>query len=94
MEGGATLHGHGNAMDRPNRDSVFHVFRRTRPVEPDWRAPTFGLMAMVTAVAVLLSIRHDSMFVALLGLVGGFATPALLSTVKTGRSGCSAICCC
>jgi uncharacterized membrane protein len=42
--------------------------------------PTFGLMAMVTALAVLLAIRHDSMFIALLGLVGGFATPALLST--------------
>ena len=40
----------------------------------------FGLMVLVTAVAVLLSIRRDSMFIALLGLVGGFATPALLST--------------
>lgn len=42
--------------------------------------PTFGLMALVTAVAVLLSVRRDSVFIALLGLVGGFATPALLST--------------
>ncbi|MFN7987831.1 MAG: DUF2339 domain-containing protein [Thermoanaerobaculia bacterium] len=42
--------------------------------------PTFGLMVLVTAVAVLLSIRRDSIFIALLGLVGGFATPALLST--------------
>ena len=42
--------------------------------------PTFGLMALVTAAAVLLSIRRDSIFIALLGLVGGFATPALLST--------------
>jgi hypothetical protein len=40
----------------------------------------FGLMALVTAVAVLLSIRRDSVFIALLGLVGGFATPMLLST--------------
>lgn len=40
----------------------------------------FGLMILVTAVAVLLSIRRDSIFIALLGLVGGFATPALLST--------------
>ena len=40
----------------------------------------FGLMALVTAVAVLLSIRRDSVFIALLGLVGGFATPALLAT--------------
>ncbi len=41
---------------------------------------TFGLMVLVTAVAVLLAIRHDSVFVALLGLVGGFSTPILLST--------------
>jgi hypothetical protein len=40
----------------------------------------FAMMVLVTAVAVLLSIRRDSLFIALLGLVGGFATPALLST--------------
>ena len=40
----------------------------------------FVLMALVTAVAVALSIRRDSVFIALLGLLGGFATPALLST--------------
>jgi hypothetical protein len=43
-------------------------------------APTFALLVMVTAVAVGLSIRHDSLFIALLGLLGGFATPALLSS--------------
>src|SRR6185503_1664028 len=31
-------------------------------------------------VAVLLSIRRDSMFIALLGLLGAFATPVLLSS--------------
>jgi uncharacterized membrane protein len=40
----------------------------------------FVFMVLVTAVAVLLSIRRDSIFIALLGLLGGFATPALLST--------------
>ena len=40
----------------------------------------FGLLVIVTAVAVLLSIRRESMFIAVLGLLGGFATPALLST--------------
>ncbi len=43
-------------------------------------APTFALMVLVTVVAVVLAIRHDSLFIALLGLIGGFATPALLST--------------
>jgi uncharacterized membrane protein len=41
---------------------------------------TFGLLALVTVVAVLLSIRRDSLFIAVLGLLGGFATPILLST--------------
>ncbi|PYR16103.1 MAG: hypothetical protein DMF98_28405 [Acidobacteria bacterium] len=41
---------------------------------------TFMLLAVVTALAVLLSIRRGSMFIAVLGLLGGFATPALLST--------------
>jgi hypothetical protein len=40
----------------------------------------FALMILVTAVAVWLSIRRESVFIALLGLVGGFATPAMLST--------------
>ena len=40
----------------------------------------FVLLAVVTALAVLLSIRRESLFIAVLGLLGGFATPALLST--------------
>jgi hypothetical protein len=40
----------------------------------------FGLLALVTATAVMLSIRRESLFIAVLGLLGGFATPALLST--------------
>ncbi|HEX7150492.1 MAG TPA: DUF2339 domain-containing protein [Thermoanaerobaculia bacterium] len=40
----------------------------------------FLLMLLVTAVAVALSIRRDSVFIALLGLMGGFATPAMLAT--------------
>ncbi len=43
-------------------------------------AVTFVLLVCVTALAVSLSIRRDSLFIALLGLLGGFATPALLST--------------
>jgi uncharacterized membrane protein len=40
----------------------------------------FVLLAVVTATAVLLSIRRESLFIAVLGLLGGFATPVLLST--------------
>ncbi len=39
----------------------------------------FVLLAIVTAVAVVLSIRRESLFIAVLGLLGGFAAPALLS---------------
>lgn len=40
----------------------------------------FGLLALVTLTAVLLSIRRESLFIAVLGLLGGFSTPILLST--------------
>ncbi len=40
----------------------------------------FGLMVLVTAVCCLLAVRHASLLVAVLGLVGGFATPLLLSS--------------
>lgn len=40
----------------------------------------FGLLVLVTGAAVLLSIRRNSMFIALLGLLGGFSTPVLLSS--------------
>lgn len=40
----------------------------------------FVLMIGITAAAVFLSIRRDSAFIALLGLIGGFSTPALLSS--------------
>lgn len=40
----------------------------------------FLLMAVITATAVLLSVRQNALPVAILGLVGGFMTPLLLST--------------
>ncbi|HYV32232.1 MAG TPA: DUF2339 domain-containing protein, partial [Candidatus Binatia bacterium] len=42
--------------------------------------PTFVLMTLVTAAAFLLSIRLEAQVVALLGMLGGFLTPVLLST--------------
>ncbi|HOC18186.1 MAG TPA: DUF2339 domain-containing protein, partial [Vicinamibacterales bacterium] len=42
--------------------------------------PAFASLVAVAAVAVWLSLRHDSLFIALLGLLGGFAAPALLSS--------------
>lgn len=40
----------------------------------------FPLMALVTTTAVLLSVRLNALPVAILGLIGGFLTPLLLST--------------
>ena len=51
-------------------NGVYHLLPMT---------PTFALMAMVTVVACLLAIRYDAMFIAILGLLGGFATPIMLS---------------
>ena len=52
-----------------------HVLWQLMPV-----VPTFVAMALVAATAVVLAIRRDSLFIALLGLVGGFATPVMLSS--------------
>lgn len=52
-----------------------HVLWQLIPV-----VPTFLAMALVAATAVVLAIRRDSLFIALLGLVGGFATPFMLSS--------------
>jgi uncharacterized membrane protein len=42
--------------------------------------PAFLLMGLVTMVAALLSARYDALPIAVLGLIGGFLTPILLST--------------
>ena len=41
---------------------------------------TFALMSLVTAVAFFLAVRLDAQPVAILGLLGGFLTPVLIST--------------
>jgi len=42
--------------------------------------PTFLLMMLITAAAFLLAVRLNAMVVAILGMLGGFLTPVLLST--------------
>jgi uncharacterized membrane protein len=70
-----------NALDAAAIAILFATFYAARAL---WdlipASMTFGLLILVTVLAVLLSIRHDSRFIAVLGLLGGFATPALLST--------------
>jgi hypothetical protein len=42
--------------------------------------PTFLLMALITTAAFLLAVRLNALVVAVLGMLGGFLTPILLST--------------
>ncbi len=42
--------------------------------------PTFLLMVLITATAFVLAVRLDAQVVAVLGMLGGFLTPVLLST--------------
>ena len=42
--------------------------------------PAFGFMALITLVAGLFAARFNSLLVAVLGILGGYATPILLST--------------
>jgi uncharacterized membrane protein len=46
----------------------------------------FLLMTLVTAAAVLLSVRLDALPVAVLGLVGGFLTPVLIRTGQDNQA--------
>lgn len=77
-----------NAMDGAAIVILFATFfasyRRWELIGPGM---AFAMLALVTLVAVLLAIRRDSMFIALLGLVGGFSTPALLSTGRDNPFG-------
>lgn len=70
-----------NALDAAAIAMLFSTFFAAHAL---WHlipgAVAFGLLGLVTALAVLLSIRRESLFIAVLGLLGGFATPALLST--------------
>jgi len=42
--------------------------------------PTLALMVLITATAFLLAVRMEAKVVAILGILGGFLTPILLST--------------
>ena len=47
----------------------------------------FVLFILATVVAVLLAIRRASMLIALLGLIGGFASPAIVATGENNPIG-------
>lgn len=43
-------------------------------------ALAFGSMVLVTATAIALAVRYDALAISILGILGGFLTPYLLST--------------
>ena len=49
--------------------------------------PAFALMALVTATAGVLAVRCDSLLIAVLGIIGGYGTPVMLSTGETNFAG-------
>lgn len=49
--------------------------------------PTFLVMALITTTAFLLAARLDALVVAILGMLGGFLTPLLLSTGQDNPGG-------
>ena len=48
--------------------------------------PAFAFMILITATAIALSVRHNAISIAILGILGGFLTPALLSSTTGGDS--------
>lgn len=50
---------------------LYHLFDQTI---------SFSIMVMITVLACVLAVRYDTKWLAVLGLIGGFLTPVLLST--------------
>jgi uncharacterized membrane protein len=44
------------------------------------QAPSFGIMVLITVLAGSLAVYYDTKWLAVLGLIGGFLTPVLLTT--------------
>ncbi len=64
--------------------AIFAAFGRYHLIG---QLPAFAFMSLITATAVLLSARYDALAIAILGLIGGFLTPILLSTGKDNQTG-------
>jgi uncharacterized membrane protein len=50
---------------------IYHLFDQV---------PSFSIMVVITSLACTLAVRYDTKWLAVLGLIGGFLTPVLLST--------------
>jgi uncharacterized membrane protein len=52
--------------------------------------PTFLLMVLITTTAFFVAVRLNALVVAILGMLGGFLTPILISTARAVRLHCRA----
>lgn len=58
----------------------FTIFAAMKQYEMIEQLPAFALMTLVTAVACGIAVRFNTLLIALIGVIGGYATPILLST--------------
>lgn len=61
----------------------FSIFAAFNYYQLIGQIPAFGIMILITTGAVLLSVRYNSLAIVILGIIGGFLTPFMLSTGKT-----------
>jgi uncharacterized membrane protein len=64
--------------------SIFAAFNFYHLVD---QIPALLLMVLITTSTVVMSVRYDSKTIAIFATVGGFMTPALLSTAKDNQNG-------
>jgi uncharacterized membrane protein len=57
--------------------AVYGAFNRFNLIED---LPAFALMTLITVLAGGIAVRFNSMLVAVLGIIGGYGTPIMLST--------------
>ncbi|HNW45112.1 MAG TPA: DUF2339 domain-containing protein [Elusimicrobiales bacterium] len=78
---GLYLAGGGIAMLYSGTYAAFQVYHLIGQMA------AFPLMVMVTALAAVLAVLYDAKWLAVLGLIGGFVTPLLLSTGTDNQLG-------
>lgn len=64
--------------------AIFAAFGRYHLIG---QLPAFAFMSLITTAAVLLAARYDALAIAILGLIGGFLTPIMLSTGRDNQTG-------
>lgn len=55
--------------------AAFHLYHGLIPL-----LPAFGLMILITAASAIIAMQTNSMLMAIIGVVGGYSTPVMLST--------------